>query len=106
ARRVHAFELDGLADLDHVAGLHAAIHAGDARAGTVVRDHLGAGRRDDGRVAAGVVVVLVRVEDLRDLPALGLGGSQALLVVQGIDGEGLAALGASDPAVVVAGGNG
>ena len=91
-----------LADLDHVAGLDAAIHAGDARAGAVVRDHLGAGGSDHGRIAAGVVVVLVRVENLRDLPALRLGGGQALAVVQRIDRERLAALGAGDQVVVVA----
>ena len=102
AGRVHAFELDGLADLDHVAGLDAAIHAGNARAGTVMRDHLGPGRGDDGRIAAGMVVVLVRVENLRDLPALRLGGGQAFLVVQGVDRERLAALGACDQVVVVA----
>ena len=70
--------------------------------GVVVRDHLGAGRRDHGRVAAGVVVVLVGVEDLRDLPALVLGRGQALLVVQRIDRQRLAGLGAGDQVVVVA----
>jgi hypothetical protein len=59
----------------------------------VVRDHLGAGRGDDRRIAAGVVVVLVGVEDLRDLPALDAGRVQALLVVERIDRERLAALG-------------
>ena len=100
--RVHAFELDRLADLDHVARLHAAIDAGDARAGAVVRDDLRAGRGDHRRVAAGVVVVLVGVEDLRDLPALDARRVQALLVVERIDRQRLAGLGAGDQVVVVA----
>ena len=49
--------------------------------------------RDHGRVAAGMVAVLVRVQDLRDVPAFVLGGVQALLVIQRIDGERLAGFG-------------
>ena len=90
------------ADLDHVAGLHAAIDIRDLAAGFVVRDHLGAGGLHHRGVAAGVVVVLVRVEDLRDAPAVLLGRGQALAVIERVDRQRLAGLFAGDQVVVVA----
>lgn len=102
AGRVQAFQFDVPADLDHVPGLHAAVHAFDLARGLVVRDHLGAGGRHHGRVAAGVVVVLVRVEDLRDLPALDPGRVQGFFMVQRIDRQRFAGLGAGDQVVEVA----
>jgi len=68
----------------------------------VVGDHPGAGGGHDGRVAAGVVVVFVGVEQLRDLPAAHFGGLQAFLVVQRVDGQRFAGFGAGDQVVVVA----
>ena len=64
AGRVQAFQLAGLADLDDIAGLHAPVNSGDAPADAVVSKQLGAGGRNHGRIAAGVVVVLVGVEHL------------------------------------------
>ena len=84
-RRVHALELDALADLDDVAGLDPSVYARDEPGGAMVRDHLGAGGRHHGRVAADVVVVLVGVQDLGDLPALDPGGRQCLFMVQRVD---------------------
>jgi hypothetical protein len=49
-----------------------------------------------------VVVVLVGIQDLRDLPALGLRRGQALFMVQRVDGQRLAAFGARDQVVVIA----
>ena len=92
ARRVHAFELDGPADLDQVAGLDAAVHPGNARAGFVVRNHLRTRGGHHGGVAAGVVMMLVGVEDLRDLPALVPCDGQAFLAVQRIDRQRLSGL--------------
>jgi hypothetical protein len=102
ARRVQALKLHRLADLDHVTRLDAAIHARDLAAGLVVRDQLGARGLDHRRVAAGVVVMLVRVEDLRDAPAVLLGRGQALAVIERVDRQRLAAVGTRDQVVVVA----
>ena len=102
ARRVETLELHRLADLDHVAGLHAAIDTRNLAAGLVVRDQLGAGGLHHRGVAAGMVVVLVRVEDLRDAPAVLLGCGQALAVVERVDRQRLAGVGTGDQVIEVA----
>ncbi len=94
-------KLDAFADLDHVARGQPAVDAGDAVLRLRVRQKLGAGRRHHLRVAAGMVAVLVRVEDLRDGPAFGLRRGKAFLVVERIDRERLAGLGAGDEIVEV-----
>ena len=101
AGRVEAFELDRLADLDDVAGLEAARHAGDLVLGVGVGQHLGAGRRDHLGIAADMVAVLVGVEDLGDGPALRL-AAQAFLMIQRIDRQRLAGLAAGDEVVEIA----
>ena len=102
ARRVQHFQFHGLADGDLVAGLQAAVHAGNAVLGIVVSQDLGAGGRDHGLVPADMVAMLMGVEDLGDGPALVLGGGQAFLVVERIDGQGLAGFRAGDQIVEVA----
>ena len=82
AWRVEALKLDGLANLDHIAGLHAPVHAGDFAGRLVVRDDLGASGGDHRRIAASVVMVLVGVENLRDLPAFDFGGCQRFFGIQ------------------------
>src|SRR5262250_3349243 len=102
SRRIQAFELDGLADLDDIAGAQPAIDARDPVLRVGMCQHLGAGRRDYLLVAAGVVAVLMGVEDLCDRPPPRAGESEALLVVERIDREGLAGLPAGDEVVEVA----
>ena len=53
-------------------------------------------------VAAGVVAVLVRVEDLGDLPALRLGGGETFPVVERVDRQRLAGLAAGDEVIEIA----
>ena len=63
-------ELDCAADLDHIALGQSPVHAADAGGGARMRQHLSLGRALQARVAAGVVTVLVGVEDLSDLPTM------------------------------------
>ena len=68
-RCVHGFKLHGLADFDDVACNQAAKHARYGVTGLGMRQHLGAGGIDHRLVAAGVVMVFMRIQYLRDLPA-------------------------------------
>jgi hypothetical protein len=106
ARRVEAFQFDAAADLDHVAGVQAPVDALNLVLGIGVRQELGAGRRNDLVVAAGMVAVMVRVEDLGDVPTLGLGRRQAFLVIERVDRQRLAGLGTGDQVIEVAPGIG
>jgi hypothetical protein len=67
-----------------------------------VREDRGAGAFDHGGVPAGVVAVLVRVQDLRDREARILRGLEAFFVVERIDREGVARFRTSDEIVEVA----
>ena len=100
-RRVEAFELDGLADLDDIAGAQSATHLRDAVLGIDVGEHRRLGRGDHLLIATGVVAVLVGIEDLRDGPAFGLGRSQTFLVVERVDRERLAGFGAGDQIIEI-----
>ena len=100
--RVQAFELDGLADVDDIAGAHAAVHVRDALTGVLVGNDLGTGRPDHALVAARMVPVLVGVQDLSDMPALVTGNGEAFLVLEGVDGQRLARLGAGDQVIEIA----
>ena len=102
ARRVQHLELDGLADLDHVAGAKPAGHAGNLVLGILVRKDRRAGLPRPWRVAARVIAMLMRVQDLGDRPAILLGGRQALLVIERIDGQRFAGFLAGDQVVEVA----
>ena len=101
-RRIQAFELDRLAHSDHVAGTQPAIHLWDLVLRIGMRQELGSGRRDHLLVAAGVVAMLMGVEDLPDGPALRFGGGQALLMIEWIDRQRLAGFLASDQIIEVA----
>src|SRR5205823_7166267 len=72
--------------------------------GIGMRQYRGFGRRDHLLIAAGVIAVLVGVEDLSDVPPLRLGGGEAFLVVQRIDRQRLAGLGAGDQVIEIAAG--
>jgi hypothetical protein len=46
--------------------------------------------------------MFVRVQDLGDVPAFFLGGPQALFMIQGVDGQGLAGFATGDEVVEIA----
>src|SRR5437763_256036 len=102
ARRVEAFELDTLADFDDIAGLETSVDALDLVLGAGMRQQFGMGRADDLVVAAGMVAMMMRVEYLGDVPALGFGRGQALLVIERVDRQRLAGFGAGDQVIEVA----
>ena len=81
-------------------------HVGDLVLGVLVRQDFGAGLGDQRLVAAGMVAMLVGVRDLGDLPPFVLGGLQAFLMIQGIDGQRLAGLAAGDQVIKIATGIG
>ena len=99
---VQALQLYGFTYFDDVTRLHAAAHARDFAARFVVRNDLRACRGDHGIVTAGVVVVLMRVQNLCDLPAFYFGRGQRLFRVQRVNRQRLAGLGAGDQVVEVA----
>jgi hypothetical protein len=101
AGRIQRFQLDRLTDLHHVAGLQPHVLAGDLVPGPVMGQHLGAGRTHHGLVAADMVAVLVRVEDLGYLPAAFLGAGETLLVIERVDGKRLSGFGTGDQIVEV-----
>ena len=100
-RRIEALEFDRPADLDHVAGAHAPVHVRDAGPGVLVRNQFRAGRRDHALVAAGVVAVFVRVQDLGNRPAPVRRDGKAFFVVERVDRERFAGLGTGDQVVEV-----
>ena len=101
AGSVQRLQLHRPPDLDDVAGAEALVHARNLVLGVGMRQQLGAGGGDDGTVAADVVAMLVRVQHLGDLPALGLGPAEALLVVERINRHGLARLRANDQIIKI-----
>ena len=68
--RIEAFQLDRAADFNDVASTDTAIHSRNAIAGIAMRDHFGAGRLNQCRVAARVIAVQMGIDDVAD----GLGG--------------------------------
>src|SRR5579864_5952537 len=96
ARRVQALELDAAPDTDEVALRESPIHAADAARGAGVRQDLRAGCGLEALVSAGVILVLVCVDDLRDLPAVTLRGGKAQLPLERIDRQRLSGLGTGD----------
>ncbi len=102
ARGVETFELDGASYADHVPLAQPPIDAPDARGRSRMRQDFCARRADQALVAAGMVAMFVRVEDLRDLPALRAGRVQAQLPLERIDGERFARLRAGNQVVEVA----
>lgn len=99
---VEDFKLHRSADADHVAGGKPGIHAADFIGGARMGQNFGAGRRHHAVVTADMVVMVMGVQNLGDLPALFLGGGQALVILQRIDGQRLAAIRAGDQIIEIA----
>ena len=102
ARRVKAFKLNVLAHLDHITGLHTAVHARNFGGSFVVGNDFGPSCSHHGHVSANMVVMLMRVENLGDLPALGFGCAQAFFMVQRINGQCFARVRAGNQVIEVA----
>jgi hypothetical protein len=66
-----------------------------------VRNDFRAGLLRHRRIAAGMVAVLVRIQDLCHVPACVFGRAQAFLVIQGIDNERLSRFRARDQVIEV-----
>ena len=101
AGRIEALQFNGFADLDDIAGANAAVHVWNAAPGICVRDNLCAGSRYHRLVATRVIAVLMRVEDLRDVPASLLCGRKALCIVQRINRQRLARLRAGNQVIKI-----
>ena len=86
----------------YVSGAKPAIHPRNALLGILVCEQLRARRRDHRGVAAGVIAVLMRIQNLSDVPAALLGRGKTFLVIQRIDRQRLSRLRASDQIVEVA----
>ena len=69
SRRVETFEINATADIDNVASADTPVHIWDAALSVVVRNDFGAGRFNDAFVAASVIAMFMRIEDLRNRPA-------------------------------------
>ena len=67
-----------------------------------MRDDLRAGRLDNALVAADVIAVLVRIQDLGDVPLLFVGDGETFPEVERIDRQCLAGLRTDDQVVEVA----
>ena len=100
--RVETAQLHRAAHADDVAGRKAPVDTADAARGTGMREHLCAGRTDEPGIAAGVIAVLVSIQDLPDLPAPRLRRRKTALPVEWIHREGFPGLGAGDEIVEIA----
>ena len=99
---VEALELDRAPDADEVAALEARSTPPMRRAAPACASTCAPVAAIEPGVAAGVVAVLVRVEDLRDLPAAAPRGIKAQPPLERIDRERLAGLRAGDQIVKIA----
>ena len=86
---IQAFQLDSLADPDDVSFAETSIDASDARRGGCVCQHGRMRCLDQPGISTCVVQMLVRIEDLGDLPAPSAGSLQTQAPFQRIDGKGL-----------------
>ena len=102
AGRVETAQLHGAADANDVARGETAVDAADAARRSRMREQLRSGRADEARIAAGVIAVLVRIQNLPDLPAARLRGRETPPPVEGIHRKGFARLGAGDEIVEIA----
>jgi hypothetical protein len=98
---IEALELERTPDANNIALAQAPVDATDAAGGTRVRENLRPGRIYETRVTTGMVEVLVRVEDLRNGPALLPRCIEAQAPLQGVYGQGLARLGAGNEVMKV-----
>ena len=99
---VEGKQFDCLPNSDDIAGAQADINAVDPSPSVLVRQQLRSGGRYDRSIAAGMVAVLVGVEDLRDVPTAIFRARETFLEVERIDGERLARLRAGDQVVEIA----
>ena len=107
----HALRVEAYGTVDEanavigIARLHAGAEA-DEMLGRIQNDLFDLGADlctpEGGRRGAGVVAMLMGVEDLPDGPALRFGGGQALLMIEWIDRQRLAGFLASDQIIEVA----
>ena len=69
-----------------------------------VSNNLRAGRCDNSFVATRVIAVFMRVQNLRDRPALVFRNAQAFVEVERVDRKCIASLGTGDQVIKIAGG--
>src|SRR5210317_1290899 len=86
-RGVEALQIDARADLDDVTCTNAAVHVGYAPGGVPVRDDLCFRCGDHARVAADMIAVFVRIQDLRNAPAPVFCDGQTLAEIERVDRE-------------------
>src|SRR5688572_5568582 len=94
--RVQTLQLDGTTHTNHIALLQTAVHAADTSGRIRMSQNFRACRSNESGIAPGMVAMLVRVQDLRDLPALGFGGLEHTSPFQRVNGERLARFRASN----------
>src|ERR1700687_2599483 len=101
-RCIEAAQFHRMADAYQVAALEAAGNAADTLCRGRMRQYRRAGGRDHRGVAAGMIGMLVGIEDLADAPAELPCTAQASLGVERIDCERLAGVAAGDQIMKVA----
>ena len=100
-RRVEALKFDCFSNFDNVACAYTAVHIRNTALGILVCDHLCTCSTHDTFVAARVIAVFVRIEDLRNRPAALCCDREAFPVVQWVDGERIAGFGTGDQVVEI-----
>ena len=101
-RRVEALELNRCANANDVARTDADVHIRYAPTGISMRDDFCAGFFDETRVAADVIAMLVRVQNLPYRPAALTRGVAAATEIERVDSERLAGLRARHQVVEIA----
>lgn len=102
AGSIEAFELHGLTDFDDISGADAPIHVGNEFCCVDMGNDFGAGLRNHCLVAADMVAVFMRIEDLGYGPAMFFCGREALAVIQWINSQRVTSFGAGDQVIEVA----
>ena len=87
SRRIERDKLNAAPDFHDVPGFQPDIHAVNFRSSILMREDLSACRIDHCRVAAGMIAMLVRVENLGNLPSTITRPRKAFLVIQRVDGK-------------------
>ena len=102
ARGVQTLKLDAAAHADDVARRKADIDSTDTLGGACVCKDARLGCPHEARISAGVIAVLVRIQDLPDLPTARLRCGKATLPVERVHGERLTGFPAGDEIVEIA----
>ena len=100
--RIQRLQLNGFTYPDNIPCLQALVDTGNGIPRVGMGQQTRASRGDQRAVAAGMIGVFVGVEHLGDIPAEFPRPGQAFLVVQRVDGHGLAGFGAGDQVVEIA----